>query len=85
MKRWSANPIENRRAPIVSARSARIGPKLWVVRWKTPSEGSNSKVKPPPGDGSGHAHELADQREAELAEVELEVADEVRRVRLLAG
>ncbi len=38
VNRCSAKPIDTRPAPIVSARSVRIGPKLCVVRWNTPSE-----------------------------------------------
>src|SRR6185436_21184413 len=45
--------MDTRRAPIVSARSERIGPKLVVLRWKTPRPGSNSYVKPEAGGGSG--------------------------------
>ena len=41
-------------------------------------------MKPDAGDGSGTGHDLADQRHAELAEVALEIAVEMRRVRLLA-
>jgi hypothetical protein len=46
-------PSENFFLPIVSALSARMGPKLWVERLKTPSAGSSSYVKPEAGDGSG--------------------------------
>ena len=46
-------PSENFFLPIVSDRSARIGPKLWVERLKTPRAGSSSYVKPEAGEGSG--------------------------------
>ena len=41
--------------PIVSPRSARIGPKLVVERTNVPVEGSNLYVKPEAGDGTGMA------------------------------
>ena len=47
------SPSDTRLAPIVSARSARIGPKLCVVRWKTPSERIELIGEAAAGDGSG--------------------------------
>src|SRR5262245_33299552 len=51
--RCAAKPNDTRLAPIVSQRSARIGPKLCVVRWNTPRLESNWYVNPDAGDGSG--------------------------------
>jgi hypothetical protein len=41
--------------PTVSARSERMGPKLWVERLKTPSDESRVKVKPDAGEGRSTA------------------------------
>ena len=84
VNRCDAKPNDTWRAPIVSARSTRIGPKLCVVRSKTPVLGSRRYVKPDAGDGKRYRDELTDECRAELAEVRLKVVVEVRRVRLLA-
>ena len=41
-------------------------------------------MNPDAGDGNGTRHQLADERRAELAEVALEIAIEMGRMRLLA-
>jgi hypothetical protein len=84
VNRWKAKPVDTRLAPIVSARSARMGPKLCRAL-KHAERGIELEGEAAAGRRQRNAHELTDEGEAELPEVELEVADEMGGVWLLAG